>query len=75
MPSAPTPTRYADDAVLRVITNQTLTGQIALREASALRFMTITSVRPSYKYSKAEVLLMDLRQVGEFTDNLFAHSH
>ncbi|MDM8194219.1 translesion error-prone DNA polymerase V subunit UmuC [Pseudomonas koreensis] len=30
--------------------------------------------RPGYKYSKAEVLLMDLRQPGEFTDDLFAHS-
>jgi len=29
--------------------------------------------RPGYKYSKAEVLLMDLRQPGEFTDDLFAH--
>jgi DNA polymerase V len=30
--------------------------------------------RPGFKYSKAEVLLMDLRQLGEFTDDLFAHS-
>ncbi|MBA1429076.1 translesion error-prone DNA polymerase V subunit UmuC [Pseudomonas orientalis] len=30
--------------------------------------------RPGLKYSKAEVLLMDLRQPGEFTDDLFAHS-
>ena len=30
--------------------------------------------RPGFKYSKAEVLLMDLRQPGEFTDDLFAHS-
>jgi nucleoside-diphosphate-sugar epimerase len=30
--------------------------------------------RPCFKYSKAEVLLMDLRQPGEFTDDLFAHS-
>lgn len=30
--------------------------------------------RPGYKYSKAEVLLMDLRQPGEFTDDLFAQS-
>jgi DNA polymerase V len=29
--------------------------------------------RPGFKYSKAEVLLMDLRQPGEFTDDLFAH--
>ncbi|RMN71696.1 RulB protein [Pseudomonas syringae] len=29
--------------------------------------------RPGYKYSKAEVLL-DLRQPGEFTDDLFAES-
>lgn len=28
--------------------------------------------RPGYKYSKAEVLLLDLRQLGEFTDDLFA---
>jgi DNA polymerase V len=28
--------------------------------------------RPGFKYSKAEVLLMDLRQPGEFTDDLFA---
>ncbi|WP_426215839.1 translesion error-prone DNA polymerase V subunit UmuC [Pseudomonas sp. DWRC2-2] len=30
--------------------------------------------RPGFKYSKAEVLLMDLRQPGEFTDDLFAKS-
>jgi len=30
--------------------------------------------RPGYKYSKAEVLLLDLRQPGEFTDDLFAAS-
>jgi DNA polymerase V len=30
--------------------------------------------RPGFNYSKAEVLLMDLRQPGEFTDDLFAHS-
>lgn len=30
--------------------------------------------RPGYRYSKAEVLLMDLRQPGEFTDDLFAVS-
>jgi DNA polymerase V len=30
--------------------------------------------RPGFKYSKAEVLLMDLRQPGEFTEDLFAHS-
>ncbi|RRV04603.1 Y-family DNA polymerase [Pseudomonas sp. v388] len=30
--------------------------------------------RPGFKYSKAEVLLMDLRQPGEFTDDLFAAS-
>jgi DNA polymerase V len=28
--------------------------------------------RPGYRYSKVEVLLMDLRQPGEFTDDLFA---
>jgi DNA polymerase V len=27
--------------------------------------------RPGFKYSKAEVLLMDLRQPGEFTNDLF----
>jgi DNA polymerase V len=30
--------------------------------------------RAGFKYSKAEVLLLDLRQPGEFTDDLFAHS-
>lgn len=30
--------------------------------------------RSGFKYSKAEVLLMDLRQPGEFTDDLFAQS-
>lgn len=30
--------------------------------------------RLGFKYSKAEVLLMDLRQPGEFTDDLFAQS-
>lgn len=30
--------------------------------------------RPCFKYSKVEVLLMDLRQLGEFTDDLFAQS-
>jgi DNA polymerase V len=29
--------------------------------------------RPGFRYSKAEVLLMDLRQPGEFTEDLFAH--
>ncbi|NWL08988.1 translesion error-prone DNA polymerase V subunit UmuC [Pseudomonas hunanensis] len=28
--------------------------------------------RPGYRYSKAEVLLMDLRQPGEFTNDMFA---
>jgi len=28
--------------------------------------------RPGFRYSKAEVLLMDLRQPGEFTEDLFA---
>jgi DNA polymerase V len=30
--------------------------------------------RPGYRYSKAEVLLLDLRQPGEFTDDLFAQT-
>ncbi|MEE4091973.1 translesion error-prone DNA polymerase V subunit UmuC [Pseudomonas viridiflava] len=30
--------------------------------------------RPGFRYSKAEVLLLDLRQPGEFTDDLFATS-
>ncbi|WP_122750236.1 DUF4113 domain-containing protein, partial [Pseudomonas viridiflava] len=30
--------------------------------------------RTGFKYSKAEVLLLDLRQPGEFTDDLFAAS-
>ncbi len=31
-------------------------------------------LRPSFKYSKAEVLLMNLCQAGEYTDDLFATS-
>lgn len=30
--------------------------------------------RPGFRYSKAEVLLMDLRQRGEYTDDLFAET-
>lgn len=30
--------------------------------------------RPGFKYSKAEVLLLDLRQLGEFTGDLFAQA-
>ncbi|WP_432780691.1 translesion error-prone DNA polymerase V subunit UmuC (plasmid) [Pseudomonas corrugata] len=30
--------------------------------------------RPGYKYSKAEVMLLNLCQPGEFTEDLFAHS-
>ena len=30
--------------------------------------------RPGYKYTKADVRMMDLRQPSEFTDDLFAHS-
>lgn len=30
--------------------------------------------RPGFKYSKAEVLLLDLRQRGEFTEDLFSQS-
>jgi len=30
--------------------------------------------RPGFKYSKAEVLLMDLRKPGEFTEDLFTDS-
>lgn len=31
--------------------------------------------RPGFRYSKVEVLLIDLRQPVEFTDDLFAHTH
>ena len=30
--------------------------------------------RPGYRYSKAEIILMDLRQRGEYTEDLFAQS-
>jgi len=30
--------------------------------------------RPGFKYSKAEVMLLNLRQPGEYTDDLFAAS-
>lgn len=39
--------------------------------AAAVRGLDVI-YRPGYAYSKAEVLLMDLRQCGEFTGDLFA---
>lgn len=46
-----------------------------------VRLLTKTAVgaldrifRPGFNYSKAEVMLMDLRQPGEYTDDLFAIS-
>ena len=45
--------------------NQGLVGR-TLRALNCL-------LRPGFKYSK-EVLLMDLRQLGEFTDDLFVQS-
>jgi len=50
------------------------------RRTNAVRLLTKAATeainrlfRPSFKYSKAEVLLLDLCQPGEFTDDLFAH--
>ncbi|MBV4534121.1 translesion error-prone DNA polymerase V subunit UmuC [Pseudomonas sp. SWRI107] len=49
-------------------TNDTLLLTRAATEAVARIF------EAGYRYSKAEVLLLDLRQPGEFTDDLFAAS-
>ncbi|MGR3992432.1 translesion error-prone DNA polymerase V subunit UmuC [Pseudomonas sp. 1121_17] len=64
----PDEARYAQGALVELPypTNDTLLLTRAAAEAVARIY------RPGFRYSKAEVLLLDLRQPGEFTDDLFA---
>jgi DNA polymerase V len=66
----PEEARYANGAIVELPypTNDVRLMTKAATEAVNRLF------RPGFKYSKAEVLLMDLRQPGEFTDDLFAAS-
>jgi len=64
----PDEARYAQGALVELPypTNDTLLLTRAATEAVARIY------RPGFRYSKAEVLLLDLRQPGEFSDDLFA---
>ncbi|WP_434728739.1 translesion error-prone DNA polymerase V subunit UmuC [Pseudomonas soli] len=64
----PDEARYANGALVELPypTNDTLLLTRAATEAVERVY------RPEFRYSKAEVLLMDLRQPGEFTNDLFA---
>lgn len=63
----PDEAKYAKGALVELPypTNDTLLFTKAATEAVEQVY------RPGYRYSKAEVLLMDLRHPGEFTDGLF----
>jgi hypothetical protein len=50
---------------------ENLSNDVRLITTAALQAVDYL-YRPGYRYSKAEVLLMDLRQPGEFTNDLFA---
>ncbi|MBV4500724.1 translesion error-prone DNA polymerase V subunit UmuC [Pseudomonas shirazensis] len=64
----PDEARYAQGVLVELPypTNDTLLLTRAATEAVARIY------RPGFRYSKAEVLLLDLRQPGEFSDDLFA---
>lgn len=64
----PDEARYAQGALIELPypTNDTLLLTRAATEAVARIY------KPGFRYSKAEVLLLDLRQPGEFSDDLFA---
>lgn len=64
----PDEARYAQGAMVELPypTNDTLLLTRAATEAVERIY------RPEFRYSKAEVLLLDLRQPGEFSDDLFA---
>lgn len=64
----PDEAKYAKGALVELPypTNDTLLLTRAATEAAAHVY------RSGFRYSKAEVLLMDLRQPGEFSDDLFA---
>jgi len=65
---SPDEAKYANGVmiVLPYATNDTLLMTNAATQAVDHVF------RPGYRYSKAEVMLLDLRQPGEFSDDLFA---
>lgn len=64
----PDESRYAQGALVELPypTNDTLLLTRAATEAVARIY------KPGFRFSKAEVLLLDLRQPGEFSDDLFA---
>lgn len=66
----PEEAKYANGALVELPypTNDVRLLTKAATEAVNRLFMS------GFKYSKAEILLMDLRQSGEFTDDLFAQS-
>lgn len=67
---SPEEAKYANGALVKLPfpTNDVRLLTKAATEAVGRLF------RPGFKYSKAEVLLMDLRQPGEFSGDLFAQS-
>jgi DNA polymerase V len=66
----PEEAKYANGALVEL---PYPTNDVRLMTKAATEAVT-RLFRPGFKYSKAEVLLMDLRQPGEFTDDLFAQS-
>jgi DNA polymerase V len=66
----PEEAKYANGALVEL---PYPTNDVRLMTKAATEAVT-RLFRPGFKYSKAEVLLLDLRQPGEYTDDLFAHS-
>ncbi len=67
---SPEETKYANSALIEL---PYPTNDVRLLTKGATEAIT-RLFRSGFKYSKAEVLLMDLRQPGEFTYDLFAPS-
>jgi DNA polymerase V len=65
----PDEAKYANGAMVEL---PYPTNDVRLMTKAAVQALDRLS-RPGYRYSKAEILLMNLRQPGEFTDDLFAH--
>ncbi|WP_296187907.1 Y-family DNA polymerase [Pseudomonas sp. UBA1879] len=66
----PEEAKYANGALVEL---PYATNDVRLMTKAAMEAVN-RLFRPGFKYSKAEVLLMDLRQPGEFTGDLFAQS-
>jgi len=66
----PEEARYANGALVEL---PYPTNDVRLMTKAAIEAVN-RLFRSGFKYSKAEVLLLDLRQPGEFTDDLFAAS-